>query len=292
MGTGICNQQLRKGEKVGKLILCKGEQSAKPYCFRLTNTNVYSIEELCYYIYHNVTTLSVELRDIDLVDWIEQELGLVDRAKKLRELVLTEAGIKDIVVCILLSCDYYGEEEIKELLKSLDEFVNLSPLEISIKRADHCLQYKQYAKAMVEYEKIRNDDAFALLKVEDRARVLHNMGISIIHCKGLLSALSIFKEVYDIDSRKEYLRSYLLTLLLLNEEKMVIELQSNEKLKEVVEEIQNEYIVSLKKAEDSIKDGFIKKIKEDKEKGKVIQFQKDVYNKMEDMKKKYRQDNL
>ena len=36
------------------LILCDGRLAEKPYKMPVTRQNIYSLEELCYYIYHNI----------------------------------------------------------------------------------------------------------------------------------------------------------------------------------------------------------------------------------------------
>ena len=39
---------------MGKLILCSSVIAKNPYCFPMTKTKVYSIEEVCYYIRNNI----------------------------------------------------------------------------------------------------------------------------------------------------------------------------------------------------------------------------------------------
>ena len=48
---------------MGKLIQCSGCIAKEPYHFRLTKTNVYSIEEVCYYISHNIYMMQEEVFD-------------------------------------------------------------------------------------------------------------------------------------------------------------------------------------------------------------------------------------
>ena len=50
---------------MGKLIQCSSRLAKKPYYFRITDTNVYSIEEVCYYIRHNIYILQAELFNKD-----------------------------------------------------------------------------------------------------------------------------------------------------------------------------------------------------------------------------------
>ena len=48
---------------MGRLIFCIGNKAKEPYFFQSTGTKVYTMEELCYYLYHNIETLE-EARDL------------------------------------------------------------------------------------------------------------------------------------------------------------------------------------------------------------------------------------
>ena len=61
---------------MGKLIECSGKIADKPYHFRLTDTNVYSIEEVCYYIYNNIYIIREQIFDKDFSMWLRNELGM------------------------------------------------------------------------------------------------------------------------------------------------------------------------------------------------------------------------
>ncbi len=278
---------------MGKLILCNGKQALNPYCFKMTNTYVYSIEELCYYIYHNVTALMSELKEEGLICWIEDELGLKECAAKLRHLVLAEAGFKDIVVCILLSCDYYEEAQIKQLLIDLDEFINLPPVELGLKKAINYLKYKQYAKALAEFEEIIEDAEFAAYSEEMKGRVLHNMGVALLHSRGPMAALNKFREAYEKNNNKESLREYFLILLITKQENRALSELINYGLDEVfLTELKREYAESLANINEFPGIHTIGELREAKEGGKVGKFYQVAYALIEDMKKNYRNENL
>ena len=52
------------------LILCDGRLAEKPYKMPVTRQNIYSLEELCYYIYHNIYTITEEFFQESLADWL------------------------------------------------------------------------------------------------------------------------------------------------------------------------------------------------------------------------------
>ena len=55
---------------MGKLILCSSAIAKQPYCFPMTKTKVYSIEEVCYYIRNNIYMMQEEVFDKAFADWM------------------------------------------------------------------------------------------------------------------------------------------------------------------------------------------------------------------------------
>ena len=107
------------------MILAKGKIAKKPYELSYLGQNIYSIEELCYVIYHNIYGINEEFFQISLAKWMKEELGLKELAEKLEAMIVGEHGLKDLVVTTLCGCDYYNEEEIRGIVKVLDEIDHL-----------------------------------------------------------------------------------------------------------------------------------------------------------------------
>ena len=57
-------------------ILCQLKRAKMPYYIENISTNIYSIEELCYYFYHNIYLLDETILNEHLCDWLRKELGL------------------------------------------------------------------------------------------------------------------------------------------------------------------------------------------------------------------------
>ena len=58
------------------LILCTGEPAKTPYYILGLGMNIYSCEELCFYLCENSFILDRDIMDIKLCQWIEREIGL------------------------------------------------------------------------------------------------------------------------------------------------------------------------------------------------------------------------
>jgi tetratricopeptide (TPR) repeat protein len=208
---------------MGKLIICNGKQSETPFYLKITNTKVYSIEELCYYIYHNVDILNEDFFGESFIRWLKEDLNLEDRACKLSEIKNKGGTLKEIVVSILCSCDYYTESEIKEYIHRLDELVKLSPYEKLKKKADNYLKYRQFAEAALAYEKILDGEEVKSLSSEEYGNILHNLAIIKLHMVGIAEAAGGFKEAYERNKNPESLKQYLMALKLSKQERIFME---------------------------------------------------------------------
>ena len=59
---------------MGELILCNQTLAALPYYFENVSLNVYSLEEICYYLEKNLYLLDSDFMSEELCVWIEKEL--------------------------------------------------------------------------------------------------------------------------------------------------------------------------------------------------------------------------
>ena len=52
---------------MGSYILCQVKRASMPYYIENISTNIYSIEELCYYFYHNIYLLDETILNEHLI---------------------------------------------------------------------------------------------------------------------------------------------------------------------------------------------------------------------------------
>ncbi len=200
---------------MGKLILCSGARTARPYTFPVSGIRVYSMEELCYYLFHHVHLMEEDVIREELIDWIQTELKLPERAEKLRKLKEKKADIKTLVTVVLCSADYYTENEIKSLLKLLDETASLSRIKKSSLKAKHYLDKQQYREAAQEYEELLADEEAKEFTPEEYGDLLHNLAVARLHTIGFEAAAGLFEQAYVRNRREETLRQYLTVLRIL-----------------------------------------------------------------------------
>lgn len=202
---------------MGKLIQCSSRLAKKPYYFRITDTNVYSIEEVCYYICHNIYILQAELFNYDFAVWLKEELGMEDTAHKMENMVYGQNSLKDIVVTLCCSCDYYDEMEIHGLIKVMDEIQNLPLRKRQKIKADNYLRCSSFEKALEEYGHILKSDNMLAADIKEYGDIYHNIGVAYASLGGYSKACGYFSQAYEKGKNKESLRQYIYCLILLED---------------------------------------------------------------------------
>ena len=221
---------------MGKLILCSGKRTDRPYVLPATGHRIYSIEELCYYIYNNIYSIDETLFCDSLVDWIGTELCLISRAEKLNMSLRQGADYKTLLAVVLCSSDYYSEQEIKNLLATVDDIRTMPPVKRWFIKANSFLQGKQYAEAVAQYDRILISEEAADLSLKEYGDILHNQAIAILQIYGLDRALDLFLQAYERNHREETFRQYLYTLWIAKGRDEFDEKASNYRISEEVRE--------------------------------------------------------
>ena len=120
---------------MGELILCNQNMAAFPYYVEEAAIGVYSLEELSYYICHNVYLLRSDFMNEDLCNWLERELKLKDAADALREIVRKGGTLSEFVTCLLSQSGYCDRMQIAQIAQQIAELEHKSEYECSKIRA-------------------------------------------------------------------------------------------------------------------------------------------------------------
>lgn len=237
---------------MGRVILCTSKHAHTPYVFPVSEAKVYTIEELCYYIYHNIYEITPECFDEKLVSWLRGELEMKTIAKKLENMIEAGSGLKDRVISLMCSCDYYTEEDIKALLHIITDMENM-PYHGRMKmKADNFLKYGKYALAKRGYDKILDSGFTVNITPVQYGNILHNRSMACFYTGAYAEAIQGFKDAYSRNNNPVTLRHYLHALLL-NSEKEKFENEvlryevGSEEAKRIVDELSDAFV----KAENS-----------------------------------------
>lgn len=200
-------------------ILCRDRVAKKPYTLPFSEKKVYSLEELCYYIYNNIYSINEDFFQQSLAVWLRDETGLPVLAKKIGDMLRSEPSLKDLVVTLLCGCDYYREDEIRNLVKVMDGIANLPLYKKKKIKADNYLRAGRYGKSLSEYRRLLHGSFAVNFTTEEYGDILHNQGIAHFYTSSFAEAENDFKEAYVRNHEPDSLRHYLWLLLMQGREK-------------------------------------------------------------------------
>lgn len=195
-------------------ILCDGKVAETPYEMPFIGQKVYSLEELCYTLYHNIYSINEDFFQESLAVWLREETDHPVLAKKLQDMFAGEPKLKDLVVTILCGCDYYQEKEIRQLVEVMDGIANLPLYKKKKIKADNYLRAGRYGKSLLEYRKLLHGSFAVNFTTEEYGDILHNQGIAHFYTSSFEEAEIDFKEAFVRNNKKSSLQHYLWLLLM------------------------------------------------------------------------------
>lgn len=191
------------------LIYCKNALSATPYYIEDAALNVYSLEELSYYMLNNVYLLSTKLMNNELCNWIGRELKQPKLASELLELVQNNAPLHIFVGHILGANGYASNKEIKDTLAIISTFENKSEAERKKMRADRLMSKEKFVDAIYEYETLLADEVVKTMPRSVEGDVYHNLGCAFARLFFFDEACKCFDEAYKKNQKKQSLHCLL-----------------------------------------------------------------------------------
>ena len=192
---------------MGGLILCRSEEAEKPYYINSLGIYIYSIEELCYSLYNNIYLISSDFVDEELIGFLRDETKDTWLAEELTFLKEKKAGLREMVITILLYADYYTKKEVDELRTLIDNISTLGTEERLKRRADNFLLNNKFDSAIKNYAAILNEKEHTM-KDDFYGNVFHNTGVAYGRLFYYEQAAECFKMAYGLSGNEESLKEY------------------------------------------------------------------------------------
>lgn len=207
--------------------MCVGARSDTPYYMKHFDTELYTIEELCYIITMNAFLLEDEDFDDDLVVWIRDRLHLQPLADMLTNLKNGGAGLSDIVMTILGYVGYNTEKEISEVRKLLVQSSHMDQYDKKLNKARMFLDQGKLSSAEEEYRYLEDNLPDGAL--QELSIVYHNLGVIYARKFYFMEAAECFRKEYDIVHTKNALMSYMYAVRICMTEKQYIDYMADNK---------------------------------------------------------------
>ena len=162
---------------MGDLILCNYPIAAMPFYIEAFSANIYSLEELCYYIEHNLFLLEEDFLEEELLLWIEKEVGAKALDKSLRFSLQEKKGLADILLLLWKETGYWDGKTVENLVVQIKKLSRMSVLERKKLRADRYAINQNYFPAILEYRKILQMEEECRRNLEECGNIWHNQGV-------------------------------------------------------------------------------------------------------------------
>lgn len=205
---------------MSRVIVATGKLAKRPYHMAKIERNIYSIEELCYFLVQSAQFLDAGIMDPELVRWIDRELGLPKLANKLTGYLGKERALSEFVSCILDYCGYVTADKKIATRQIVASGQGMEPFERRCRHAAATASAGHSYAAIAEYEDLLKD--LPAPERELRATVESRLGLIYADLFRFRQAAEHFKTSYEISgSSKTYLNYLSAVRMSLSDEEYV-----------------------------------------------------------------------
>ena len=191
---------------MGELLLCKEPIAAMPYYIEGISWNVYSLEELCYYVENNTYLLERDFMTEELCTWIGKEVNNFILAEKLRDIMRMNGKLSEFVQTLLETCGYCPRDVVQEIVAILREMEEKSDFECNKMRADRLLEKEKYLSSIYEYKSLLDSNDAGEQSKELLGGIWHNLGTAYARMFLFAEAIHCYEKAYKLNHNIESLK--------------------------------------------------------------------------------------
>ncbi|MBE5959327.1 MAG: hypothetical protein E7254_10770 [Lachnospiraceae bacterium] len=227
------------------LMLCT-MQAQKPYFIKEINKNIYSVEELSYYLYNYLYLVEEKFFSDALIDYLEETLEQKSIADGLKHLADRGGNLGEKISFVVKNSGYYSSKEVEELERHLVMLNSKSSAERVKAKADLLMNNHKYNLAIVFYKNILNKGRSNELGDEFYGDVYNNLGVAYTRMFEYATAASCFRSAYKLSSNIRSLENVIKADLMDGNEQRLSLDQSQYKIQDITINRLRTEIVSVK----------------------------------------------
>ena len=196
-------------------ILCQVRRARVPYYIENISANIYSIEELCFYLYHNIYLLDSSIINEELCFWIRDELGLKKLSQKLYGLLDEQVKIGDFILPIFKEINYLSLDEFRRLNQQIQKLAQEPAVLRQKLKGDYLMEHGKYVNAIKVYQKALHEkeehttQENGNLGGQFAGGIYHNMGCAYAKLFQMDEAIHCFSLAYEHLRTMASIKSYL-----------------------------------------------------------------------------------
>lgn len=192
---------------MGELFICNEPIAALPYYIEGISWNVYSLEELCYYIEHNTYLLEKDFMNEELCTWIEKETKNIKLTERLRDIMRMNGRLSEFVLALLVECAYCPKDTIKEIINIVCEMEEKSDFECSKIRADRLMEKEKYLSSIYEYKRLLDSKEAGEQSKELLGNIWNNLGTAYARMFLFQEATNCYEKAYALNGNRDSLEA-------------------------------------------------------------------------------------
>lgn len=182
---------------MGLVTVCKYKRTKTPFFVEQAGLNLYSLEELAYFLYHNICLADKPFFDERLCRWIGEEIGYPELASRIRNGIASGTNFQNLVLSVVGFVDLFSNRELTELGERLKGLSALQEQERLKMRADELLENRNEWAAMEEYRHILRMHQNSRLGVAFYGAVWNNLGVCYARQFLFKEAAECFETAYE-----------------------------------------------------------------------------------------------
>lgn len=257
------------GNLMGQFILCHEQKAEEAYYLETIDKHIYTIEELCYYLWQYVYLLDKETFQKKLTGWIRTQLGMEKLADELELLIRRSAALEERVRAVFDSISYMDASEWAAYEKAVQDVSSMTVFERKRHKADDLVRNHKYYRALHEYELLLKEPEGK--EEQAAAAIYHNMGTASCRMFRFRQGSEYFLKSFMLVPGRDKLREYKVCLRLcedaMQEDPLIAEFPGSATVDmQVYEQIQELSAVENEKSRE------LAQLEELKEDGKVAQY--------------------
>ncbi len=180
------------------MLQCCSVQAKNPYYIGALDMNVYTLEEINYFVYNHMNLVYREFFCEQLYDYIEHDLGQEELAASLREVERSGGQIQDFITCLLKGSWYYSPADLSAAAPLITSINNMTRAERMTLEAESMLRQKRYESALHIYFDILNNMDEDGENKGFYARIAFSIGIIYARLFMSRNANSYFAYAYEL----------------------------------------------------------------------------------------------
>lgn len=226
---------------MGELLLCKEPMVTVPYYIEGIGWNIYTLEELCYYVEHNIYLLERDFMTVELCNWILEEAKNKALAEKLYAIMQRRGQLFEFVFVLLTECGYSPKDTISDVTAVIRDMEKKTEFERNKMRADRLLEQEKYLSSIYEYRLLlASEDALEQNSIL-LGNIWHNLGTAYIRMFLFAEGIHCYEKAYQKNHSKASLRAYITACYCYYEETEVLQVVAPyQPEEELLEEVKQE----------------------------------------------------